>query len=127
MKKVHITHVGNEHNRWLRGLNFYKTEIGFLKTILTEIASKNTGSDVMKEVEHFENQFKVQTDNIDRLAHDIHVNIDTIGREAQNASAGYIDGALLTRHQQLGEQYDAIERVATETIQSFRRFAEQWM
>ena len=127
MKKVNITHVGNEHSYWLRSLNFYKTEISILKGILTEIANKNTAAEVMKEVEHFENQFKLQTDNIDRLSHSIHANIDKISVQAQNSSAGYIDAALLAGHDALNNKYDAEVRVITDTISSFRKFAAQWM
>lgn len=127
MQKINIAHVNNEHNSWLRSLNFYKTEIGILKGILTQVAGKNTGAEVMKEVEHYENQFKLQTDNIDRLSHDIHVNINSIGRHAQEANAGYIDGSLLTTHTTLGEKYESEERVVTSVIQSFRKFAGQWL
>jgi hypothetical protein len=127
MGKIHVSHVSNEHNYWLRSLNFYKTELNILKGILTEVAGKNTAPDVMKDVEHFENQFKVQADNIDRLAHDIHVNIDTIGKQAKQPNAGYIDGKLYTDHNVLGVSFDNQARVLGETIHSFRTFAGKWM
>jgi len=127
MKKINISHVSNEHNYWLRSLNFYKTEISILKGRLTEIAGKNTGSDVMKEVEHFENQFKIQNDNIDRLSHDIHVNIDAISKQAQTQSAGYIDEALQTTHTELGKRFEGEEKLIHDMIRTFRKFAEQWM
>lgn len=127
MKKISITHVSNEHNRWLRGLDFYETEIGIQKGILTEIASKNTGADVMKEVEHFENQFKVQQDAISRLRHDIRMNLERIADQAKHQSAGYIDGDLVNEHTSLGAQYDTEEHIIKGIIHSFRRFAEQWM
>ncbi len=127
MKKVNITHVSNEHNAWLRSLTFYKTELSILKGILTEVAGKNTASDVSKKVEHFENQFKIQTDNIDRLCHNIHTNIDTIGKQARQSGAGYIDGSLLAEHTDLGDKFKYEERTVIELIHSFRSFAEQWM
>ena len=127
MNRVSINHISNMHNQWLRSLNFYKTEMGILKGFLTEIAGKNTGSEATKEVEHFENQFKVQTHNIDILCHDIHVNLDAIRTAAQNASAGYVDGKLLTDHTALGNKADDLEKTVSELIQSFRRFAQKWM
>jgi len=127
MEKVNVSHVSNEHNYWLRSLNFYKTEISILKGILTEIAGKNTASNVMKEVEHFENQFKVQADNIDRLAHDIHVNMGAISKQAKQPNAGYIDGKLYADHNALAVSFDGEVRVLAEIIQSFRKFAAQWM
>ncbi len=127
MKKINISHVNNEHNYWLRSLNFYKTEVSILKGILTEIARKNTGAEVMKTVEHFENQFKIQTDNIDRLSHTIHVNIDRISTQAQQSNAGYIDAGLLTEHNALSGKFESEVRVITDTISSFRKFASEWM
>ncbi len=127
MKKVSISHISNEHNYWLRSLDFYKSEIGILKNILTEIAQKNTGSEAMKEVEHFQNQFKVQLENIDQLSHNIHTNLDNISKQAQQPNAGYIDGALLVGHTALGEKFTNEEHVIADTIRTFRRFAEQWM
>lgn len=115
------------HNQWLRNMNFYKTEVSILKGILTEIAGKYTGNEVSKVVEHFENQFLIQNNNIDAICHDIHANIDKIAREAQQSSAGYIDGALLEEHTLLGNRADDEERIANELVHSFRKFAERWM
>ncbi len=115
------------HSQWLRTLNFYKTEITILKGILTEIAGKNTGGEVSKEIEHFENQFKVQANNIDTIAHGIHVNIDAISKEAKNSPAGYIDGKLLAEHTTLGNKTEDEEKTMIDTVRSFRRFAEKWM
>ncbi len=127
MGKVNISHVTNLHNQWLRTLNFYKTEVAIQRGILTEIAGKNTDADMLKEVEHFENLFRVQNDNIDRIAHGIHVNIDAISRQARESQARYIDGQLLTDHTRLGHETEDEVRVMTETIHSFRTFAARWM
>ncbi len=125
--KINISHVSNMHNQWLRTLNFYKTETAILKGILTEIAGKNTGAEMLKEVEHFENQFTIQADNIDTLSHAIHVNIDAISTEARNSSAGYINGDLQTQHTALGNKTGEEEKTMVELIHSFRKFAEKWM
>lgn len=127
MKKINVSHVNNEHSLWLRSLNFYKTEIGILKGILTEIAGKYTSTDILKEVEHFENQFKLQINNVDILSHDIHVNLQSIAAQASQANAGYIDGQLVADHTALGERFEAEEMVMKDLVRSFRKFAEQWM
>lgn len=127
MNKVNISHVTNMHSQWLRSLNFYKTEITILKGILTEIAAKNTSADVAKEVEHFENQFKIQADCIDTISHDIHVNVDAISKAAQSSSAGYIDEHLLTEHTAIGNRTEDEEKIMTDIIRSFRKFAQKWM
>lgn len=115
------------HNQWLRSLNFYKTETAILKGLLTEIAGKNTGSDTLKEVEHFENQFYIQSNAIDTLAHDIHQNIGMIAKQVKDGNAGYIDASLLTTHEELGKKTENQENIMTDLVRSFRKFAEKWM
>jgi hypothetical protein len=127
MKKINISHVSNEHNRWLRCLNFYKTEISILKGMLTELAGKNTSDECAIGVERFENQFRIQTNNIDRLSHDIHINLAAMSAELQTSKAGYIDSVLVTDHDALGVQFEAEEKFILEITHDFRKFAEQWM
>ncbi|MEI8280318.1 MAG: hypothetical protein WCG87_11185 [Bacteroidota bacterium] len=127
MNKISITHFGNAHNQWLRSLDFYKGELRILKTRLTEIAGKNTAADVMTKVEHFENQFKVQTDNIDRMLHDINMNMTAIGKQAQSSSAGYVDGVLLVQHNELNQKYRMEEKTINDLRHDFNDFAAAWM
>ena len=127
MDKISITHVRNTHGDWLRGLEFYKQELDILKKRLTEIAGKNTGSEVAKNVEHFENQFKVQVNNIDRLRHDINLNIQSIAVQAESSKAGYIDNILLARHNALRVQYEVEEKAIRELRAEFMRFSAEWM
>lgn len=127
MEKISITHMSNAHTDWLRALDFYKQELNVLKERLTEVARKNTGNDVMKNVEHFENQFKVQLQNIDMLRHDIHTNIASTSNEAQKSKAGYIDSTLLTQHNNLKQKYVTEEKTINDIRNNFNRFAAEWM
>ena len=81
----------------------------------------------MKGVETFENRFKLQTENIDSLAHEIHINIDAIAKEAKTSNAGYIDGSLVGIHTTLGERFMMEEKSVIGLIGEFRKFAEKWM
>lgn len=127
MTKINIAHLGNEHTSWTRSLNFYKTEILILKLILTELAGKNSGKDVMKEVEHYENVFRIHINNIDTISHEIQVNASAIGRQAQAANAGYIDGELAATQTALGAKVESEEDALRSIIREFRKFAAQWM
>jgi len=127
MVKISITHLGNAHSDWLRSLDFYKGEIRILRNRLTEIAGKNTAPDILAKVEQFENQFNLQTENIDRLTHDINHNLASISKEAQAQYAGYIDGILLALHNQLSERFNEEEKVINELRHRFNDFAAAWM
>ena len=127
MDKISVTHISNAHSDWLRGLDFYKQEIKILKSRLTEVASKNSHPDVMKQVEHYENQFEIQRENIHRLSHDIKSNIKVVAVESKASSASYIDGVLLSQHHTLGQKFETEERTVNELRQEFNQFASEWM
>ena len=127
MEKISITHMNNAHTDWLRGLDFYKEEIKILKTRLTEVAGKNTDPDVMKQVEHYENQFDIQSENIHKLTHNIKSTLKVVASEAIAARAGYIDGALLTQHNTLGLQFETEEHTVKQLRSEFNKFAAEWM
>lgn len=95
--------------------------------MLTELAGKNTSEECSVGVERFENQFKIQTNNIDRLSHDIHINLAAISAELQSSKAGYIDSVLVKDHDALGLQFESEEKFILEITHDFRKFAEQWM
>jgi uncharacterized protein YwqG len=127
MDKISITHFNNAHNSWVRSLDFYRQEIEILAKQLAEIAKKNTSEKVMKEVDHFENQFGLQVINIRELSHQIKQNLNNVAKEAHQSSAGYVDGALLAEHNALGERFVTEEKIISELRHSFQRFAAEWM
>lgn len=67
---------------WKRELKFFKDDILVLRNRLGEVASKNTSQDVLKEVEHFENKFKIMDTHIDELLHDVQVKQDELSSQA---------------------------------------------
>lgn len=119
--------MNNRHNDWLRALTFYKQELGILRERLTEIAGKNTGRDVMAQTEHYENQLKLHTEKIDKLVHDIQGNLAETAAGLQQSSAGYIDGALLSRHDELEIAFVTEEQLIARLRSDFHVFAATWM
>ena len=58
-----------ENAEWTSKLNFYKDEVAIMRSRLEEITSKNNDKDVLAKVEHFQNQFIIQKNNNDEIAH----------------------------------------------------------
>lgn len=123
---MNIRHWNSAYNDWSRALKFFKEETVILKHRLQEIASKNTWQEVMSQVEHFENQFVIHTDAIDRLLHNIHENVAAIGKEAENY-VGFIDDRLPAQLNKLEQQYITEEKLWLELRHSFYRFCAEWM
>lgn len=76
--KTNIYTQHGEHVEWLNKLSFYKDDIGIMQKRLEEISAKNTGLDIRKEVEHFQNQFIIQHNVIDEIKHHIGLEEDEI-------------------------------------------------
>ncbi len=126
MSMTSIPHTNVEHSDWVRSLDFYKDELGILKSRLTEVAGKNTGDEAAKGAEHFENQFKIQITNIDKLRHDINSHLAEIAEQAE-ASAGHIEKDELDSHDALRNRYIALEKIINELRHDFYRYAAKWM
>ena len=126
MKGINIKHISNLHSDALRGLDFYKQGIGILKKRLEEIASDNTGKEVAENIEHFQNQFFIQINNMDDLKHRINENINAIENQVKN-SAGFVDQNSADENTRLYDQYLSEEKIINDIRQDFNRFASKWM
>jgi hypothetical protein len=127
MVKEKITAMSDEHTGWLSALDFYKQELNIIKGRLTEVAGKNTSKEAGAQVEHFENQIKVQHENIDTLRHGINDNLAKVAAELKTNTAGYIGTELVKAHDGQKETFTSLEKVINELRQEFNRFATQWM
>jgi len=66
-----IIELHAEHKEWVNRLLFYKDDLKVMQHRLDEIVKKNTSNDVMVNLEHFQNQLKIQQEQIDILKHEI--------------------------------------------------------
>jgi len=66
-----ITTMHAEHTEWLNKLLFYKDDLKIMQHRLEEVAAKNNFKECLIQVEHFQNQFKIQNEQIDILKHEI--------------------------------------------------------
>lgn len=126
MNYTTVNHCGTDHSEWLKGLDFYDEELDIMKKRLLEIVEKNNGKEIMVEVEHFQNQFVVQRDNIDQLQHDIHEHDKNVATEAQ-VHAGKMKSSEVGEHSKLKEQVESFEKVFNELRHEFNGFLSKWM
>jgi hypothetical protein len=126
MKEINIKHVSNLHSDALRGLEFYEQELVILQKRLEEIAKDNTGHEVAVSIEHFQNQFLIQNNNIDELKHKIRENLKIIESQVMS-SAGFVDQDAMSVNADLYDQYLTLEKIVNEIRHEFNHFASKWM
>lgn len=126
MKEINIKHIANLHSDALRALDFYKQDILILRRRLEEIAADNTGHEVAVKVEYFQNQFLIQSNNIDELKHNLNQNLAKV-EEQVKASAGFLDQSVAAENSEIYSQYLSLEKVINEIRHEFNSFASRWM
>ncbi|MEN9345574.1 MAG: hypothetical protein RLZZ60_1043 [Bacteroidota bacterium] len=98
--KDSLSHLHLVCEDWKRELLFMQDEIPILKSRLSEVVSKNTASDVLKEVEHFENKFNILRLHLDELLHDVNLKMNAIQSQAI-AKPNYISVKMVESDAQL--------------------------
>ncbi len=126
MKEVNIRNIANLHTDALRALDFYKQDILILKKRLEEIAADNTGREVAEQVEYFQNQFLIQSNNIDELKHNLNQNLTKIEDQVRD-SAGFLEQSTVDENAAIYDQYLTLEKIVNDIRHQFNRFASRWM
>lgn len=126
MNYTSVSHCGNDHQAWIKGLDFYEDDIDTLEGRLVEIVRKNNGQEAMAGVEHFQNQFIVQRNNIDELRHNVNEHAGLVAKEAQ-AHAGKMNARHGQEHDKLKEQVEDFERIFNELRHEYNLFLAKWM
>ncbi|MBN9482330.1 MAG: hypothetical protein BGO70_17280 [Bacteroidetes bacterium 43-93] len=127
MDNTSLAHITNTLNDWLRALEFYKTELGILKSRLTEIGGKNTGRDMLRLVEHYESQFALHQENIDKLSHDINATLAAIHEGLRHSHSQSPSDIVSQGYDLLAHRFETEETVVSELRRAFNRFSSVWM
>jgi hypothetical protein len=126
MNQINVKHITNLNSESLRGLDFYKQELGFLQERLDEIAADNTGKEVAEKIEYFQNQLIIHRRAVDELRHLIKGNNKSIERQLAETDA-FVSEYTAVEHQKLNDQYLTEEKLFSEMRHDFNRFAAEWM
>ncbi|UEG49769.1 hypothetical protein LK994_14100 [Ferruginibacter lapsinanis] len=126
MSYTNAKHIGNAHQEWLNELDFFEKEIGILERRLAEVNSKNTSNESRAEVEHFQNQFIVQRNNISELKHSINENKHLVFEDAQQ-HAGHVKVIRMDEYKRFEDEIVASEKILYELRQEFNKYAAKWM
>lgn len=126
MSYTSITKMENLHDEALRGLNFYKEDIDILEKRLVEVAAKNSSFEARQDIEHFQNQFVVQQNNIRDLKHKIKNHVHELSIQSEG-HGGRVETEKLGIEKELAGEYQELEKVINEIRHEFNRFLSKWM
>lgn len=125
-KQVLIGELYFELRLWLNEFQFYKDEVKIFNHRLEDIVKSNTGIEVMKEVEHFQNQYIRQMEVIDELRHDIKQHENVIEKESIDHPVAF-DHRYFEDHSDLRDQVDQFKKIYFDLRKDFMRFLSKRM
>ncbi len=125
-KKVHLADLHTEHMLWLNALTFYREEITILEKRLEDVASRNTHSEVLAELEHFQNQYIREREVIDEMRHDVKQHENMLEREIKERPVA-VDHRLFNDHTELRERMETFERLYKDLKKELFRWLEARM
>ena len=126
MSYTTVLYCGTDHSEWLKCIDFYDNEFDILEKRLLELVQKNNGKETMSWVEHFQNQFVVQRNNIDELRHRIHEHAAKVSSDVQQ-HAGKIESTLAVEHDEMNEQFGIFEKIVNDLRHEFNLFLSKKM
>jgi len=126
MSYTNAIHLGADHKTWLSSLDFYEKELDILETRLAEVAAKNTDFEARAGVEHFQNQFIVQRNNIDELKHSINAHAHLAFEDAKS-HAGHIESTRLDEHGKLDSEVKLFEKIMNDLRHEYNGYLSKWM
>lgn len=125
-KTLYMSDLHFEHEMWLRELAFCDDELKFLTARLEEVTAKNTDRDMLRDVEHFQNQFILQKENIDVFTHNINGKEHELAKFAKEHPVAN-DHVHFTDHKGMRDNMEGFAKNYNEMKAEFRRFLTKWM
>ena len=113
MEKVKtIKELHDEHKIWLNKLLFYQDELVIMAGRIAEVEKKNSSDEVLALVDHFQNQFVIQKEQIDILKHDI------------KSHELFLEGAIIKNHDSIDQEKFSDHKKHRESILVFEKIYE---
>lgn len=124
--QIALVELHGEHKEWLNKLLFYNDDLKIMQSRLNEIASKNNHQDVLVFVEKFENQFKIQKEQIDILNHVIKQHMIHIEESIKNNPIAS-DHRKMDDHTEERQKMIRFEELFSELRIDLLSFLSKWL
>jgi hypothetical protein len=125
-KTKHIDELHFEHQLWTSEAKFYADELKIYQNRLAEVAAKNPSVEVRKQIEHFQNKFIIQKEQLDILNHEVTVHEQWLAKYAKEHPVA-IDHRSFADHTVMHEKMDSFHKIYNELKQEFKKFLVTWM
>jgi chromosome segregation ATPase len=124
MVQVDISQLSRECNTWREQLRHYRDEFNQDEARLRMVASQSLSKEQLQDVEHLHNQFHIQLINIHDLKQSIKIHDRKMNFE-MTAFNGSVNEESLSHHEQLLDEYQALQQTLEDLRNEFRDFLDR--
>jgi len=115
-----------EHEQWKRELAFWEDELKSFNNRLSELVTRWTDKDVLKELEHYQNEFTLHGGVIDDLQESIEEHEQRIAGQSITGEDA-IDVPLAKGHVEFRNRIETQREIYADLKKKFFRFLEKYM
>jgi hypothetical protein len=123
---IYNSNLHFEHEIWRRELFFWKDELIIFNNRLSELVTRWTKKEVLKQLEHFQNEFILHGGVIEDLLEEIEIH------EARMAGQDLIshdtmDTVMVKKHMEFRKKMEAQEGIYADLKKDFFRFLTKYL
>lgn len=126
METKPLIKLHQEHQQWLKKLDFYVDEIFVLRKRLENVVSQNINKEILAQAEHFQNQLIVQKENIDEIRHAINDHENYLEHRIDE-NADVSEKRKLNDHPKMRDNFNGFEKNFNEFRREFNAFLSMAM
>jgi len=129
-KHIYLSDLHFDHKVWNNTLKFYKEELDLYAGYLAEVAERWTDKDVKAELEHFQNQFHIQNNELDTLVHDIKMHEEELtkfAKENETAIQHVHFDDHSEHHNAMGDRVATFKKIYEELKDEFKKFLAKYL
>lgn len=115
-----------EHKQWRRELFFWEDEIRSFNNRLKELVSRWTDKKMLAQLEHFQNQFIIQEEVIDKLLDAINIHEMDIASDSKKGK-DVLDTILVKKHLEYRNKMEVQRNIYRELKNEFFKFLTKYM
>jgi hypothetical protein len=123
---IYNSNLHFEHEQWKGELYFWKDELRSFNNRLSELVTRWTKREVLKQLEHFQNEFILHGGVIDDLLETIEQHEIRIAAQSKSGM-DVIDTQLVENHLEFRERMETQRQIYADLKKEFFRFLTKYM
>jgi len=121
MVQTDLTQLNRECNSWRENLRSHRSELAEFRAKLQEAVVRPLNRADLALIEHYDNQFDIQLNNISHLKHEIKDHERNAAWELGRTS-GNVNDITWAKHEALLDRYELLEHTLSDLKGEFRAF-----